>query len=314
VLRLAATEGIGTEVAPLTRADLTAASEVFVTNAVQGIVPVRAVAGTVLSGTVLAGTVLAGTVLAGTVVAAAGPLTARLSAALAQGSASRSVPPVPGRAGRGTARAARAARGGRVPAAGSVVVIDNYDSFTHNLVHLLVSAGCRVEVVRNDEVSAEQVMAFGPAGILISPGPCAPADAGISVDVVRGCGAVPLLGVCLGHQAIAAAFGARIVRAPRPVHGQSSVIVHDGRGVLAGVPRRFKATRYHSLMVDEISLPPWLAVTARTRGGIPMGLRHADLPIEGVQFHPESILTAHGEQIIRNFAQTTACDLAFAVG
>jgi para-aminobenzoate synthetase / 4-amino-4-deoxychorismate lyase len=292
VLRLAAAEGIGTEVAPLTRADLTAAGEVFVTNAVQGIVPVHSVAGTILASTALASTALASTVLAGV-----GPLTARLAAALTPGSASRSVPPVPGRAGGGSGRA------GRVRAAGSVVVIDNYDSFTHNLVHLLVSAGCRVEVVRNDEVSAEQVMAFGPAGVLISPGPCAPADAGISVDVVRGCGAVPLLGVCLGHQAIAAAFGARIVRAPRPVHGQSSVIVHDGRGVLAGVPRRFRATRYHSLVVDEGSLPSTLAVTARTRGGIAMGLRHAVLPIEGVQFHPESILTAHGEQIIRNFAR-----------
>ena len=286
VLRLAATEGIGTGVAPLTRADLTSASEVFVTNAVQGIMPIRSIAGTVLASTVLASTVLAG----------AGPLTARLAAALNARPPSQSVTPVPGRAGNGTVRA------GRLRAAGSVVVIDNYDSFTHNLVHLLASAGCHVEVVRNDEVSAEQVMAFGAAGILISPGPCAPADAGISVDVVRGCGAaVPLLGVCLGHQAIAAAFGARIVRAPRPVHGQSSVIAHDGRGVLAGVPRRFRATRYHSLVVDEISLPPWLAVTARTRGGIPMGLRHADLPIEGVQFHPESILTPCGPTLLKNF-------------
>jgi para-aminobenzoate synthetase / 4-amino-4-deoxychorismate lyase len=293
VLRLAAADGIGVEAAPLTRDGLTAASEVFVTNAVQGIVPVRSVAGAV-------------------VFAAAGPLTARLAAALSgesacrAGRASQPVAPVPGRPvpsvpGRPLSGAVQA---GGVSATGYVVVIDNYDSFTHNLVHLLASAGCKVEVVRNDEITAEQVLAFRPAGVVISPGPCAPADAGISIDVARTCGtAMPVLGICLGHQAIAASFGGRIVRSPRPVHGQSSVIVHDGRGVLAGVPRRFRATRYHSLVVDERSLPPWLPVTARTRGGIPMGLRHAVLPIEGVQFHPESILTAYGEKIVRNFVQ-----------
>jgi anthranilate synthase component 2 len=186
-------------------------------------------------------------------------------------------------------------------------MIDNYDSFTYNLVHMLVVEGCQVEVVRNDEVTAAQVAAFGPAGIVISPGPCGPADAGISVDVVRACGdATPLLGVCLGHQAVAAAFGARIVRAPVPVHGRTSAIVHDGRALFSGVPQRFEATRYHSLIVDEASLPASLRVTARTPDGLPMALRHATQPVEGMQFHPESVLTTHGTTIMRNFAQAVA--------
>ncbi len=186
-----------------------------------------------------------------------------------------------------------------------MAVIDNYDSFTFNLVHYLGKAGCTVEVVRNDEVTAGDVVALGPAGVVISPGPCAPDEAGISIDVVRACAAaagIPVLGVCLGHQAIAACFGASVVRAPRPVHGQTSVIVHDGRGVLAGLPRRFAATRYHSLLVSEPTLPSFLRITARTRGGLPMGLRHERLPIEGVQFHPESILTDYGQTIITTFA------------
>jgi aminodeoxychorismate synthase component I len=189
----------------------------------------------------------------------------------------------------------------------AIVVIDNYDSFTYNLVHMLVGEGCQVEVVRNDEVTAAQVAAFGPAGIVISPGPCGPADAGISVDVVRACGdATPLLGVCLGHQAVAAAFGARIFRAPEPVHGRTSAIVHDGRVLFSGVPQRFEATRYHSLIVDEASLPSSLRVTARTPDGLPMALRHATQPVEGMQFHPESVLTTHGPTIMRNFAQAVA--------
>jgi anthranilate synthase/aminodeoxychorismate synthase-like glutamine amidotransferase len=184
------------------------------------------------------------------------------------------------------------------------VLIDNYDSFTYNLVHMLMASGCQVELVRNDEVRAEQVASFGPAGIVISPGPCGPAEAGISMDVVRICaGMTPILGVCLGHQVIAASFGARIVQASQPVHGQASEILHDGRGMLTGLPRRFEAARYHSLLVDEGSLPPVLTVTARTPAGVPMALRHTSQPIEGVQFHPESILTAHGEKIIRNFAR-----------
>ncbi len=287
VLRLAEAEGIDVEVAPLTRDDLIAASELFLTNAVRGVLPVRSIAGTAVE-------------------VRAAPLTARVAAALTADTAATASPngrfswprPAPGPALSGVACT------GNAVTRAKVVVIDNYDSFTYNLVHLLKGAGCTVEVVRNDEVTAEQVTASGPAGVVISPGPCGPAEAGISMDVVRVCGAVmPVLGICLGHQAIAAAYGARIIRAPRPVHGQTSVIAHDGRGVLAGVPRRFRATRYHSLVVDERSLPPWLPVTARTSGGIPMGLRHSPLPIEGVQFHPESILTTHGEKIIRNFVQ-----------
>jgi anthranilate synthase/aminodeoxychorismate synthase-like glutamine amidotransferase len=185
-----------------------------------------------------------------------------------------------------------------------LLVIDNYDSFTYNLAHLLDISGCQVEVVRNDEVSADQVAAFGPSGVLISPGPCTPSEAGISIAVVRACGATtPLLGICLGHQAIAAAFGAAVIRAPRPVHGKTSQILHDGGGVLRGLPPLFAATRYHSLVVDAGTLPPFLAITARTRERLPMGLRHTERPIEGVQFHPESVLTTHGEQIIRNFAE-----------
>ena len=188
-----------------------------------------------------------------------------------------------------------------------VILIDNYDSFTWNLAHLLDSAGCLVEVVRNDEVTAAQVAGAAPAGVVISPGPCAPAEAGISIDVVRRCaGVVPLLGICLGHQAIAAAFGADIVRAPRPVHGQAFPVTHDGRGVLAGLPSPFQATRYHSLIVDEHTLPADLVITARS-GSLPMGLRHASAPVEGVQFHPESILTTHGAALIRNFVLAVPC-------
>jgi len=185
------------------------------------------------------------------------------------------------------------------------VLIDNYDSFSYNLAHLLMTSGCRVEVVRNDDVTAEEVASLGADGVVISPGPCTPADAGISVDVVRAFGGqTPLLGICLGHQAIAAAFGARIVTAPRPVHGKTSAIAHDGRGFLAGLPQVFEATRYHSLIVAEETLPPCLEITARTEGHVPMGVRHRAQPTEGVQFHPESILTARGETIIRNFVKS----------
>jgi anthranilate synthase component 2 len=188
-----------------------------------------------------------------------------------------------------------------------VVLIDNYDSFTWNLAHLLSTSGARVEVVRNDEVTAAQIADAGSGGVVISPGPCAPAEAGISIEAVRSCAAagLPLLGICLGHQAIAAAFGAAIVRAPRPVHGQAFDVTHDGRGVLAGLPDPFQATRYHSLIVDESTLPPDLVITARS-GSILMGIRHRTKPVEGVQFHPESILTPQGGQIIRNFVTAAA--------
>ena len=287
VLRLAATAGLAVKTAALTRGDLKGASEAFVTNSVRGILPVRSVDGTLLP-------------------AAPGPVTARLTAALAADTAAAAPAACPSM----TAPGSRPSGPVRWTAAANqtrpVVVVDNYDSFTFNLVHYLANAGCAVEVVRNDEVTAEDVVALGPAAVVISPGPGAPDEAGISIDVVRGCAAapraIPVLGVCLGHQAIAACFGASIVRAPRPVHGQTSVISHDGHGVLAGLPRRFAATRYHSLIVAEPTLPPCLAITARTSGGLPMGLRHAQLPIEGVQFHPESILTGCGQTIIATFA------------
>jgi len=283
VLRVAGIEGLGVSMTPISRARLQAAGEVFVTNAVHGVRPVRSMAGSPAAWP-------------------AGPVAGRMAAALAGQPPSRRETATTSHADR---RPPASKPGRRRDHAGPVtVLIDNYDSFTYNLAHMLTASGCRVEVVRNDEVSAQQVASFGPAGVVISPGPCAPADAGISLDVVRVCGGqAPLLGVCLGHQAIAAAFGATIVAAPRPVHGQTSSITHDGHGFLAGLPQPFKATRYHSLMVDEGSLPPFLSVTATARGRIPMALRHATQPTEGVQFHPESILTRCGDTIIRNFVQ-----------
>jgi para-aminobenzoate synthetase / 4-amino-4-deoxychorismate lyase len=283
VLRAAPRQGLAVSVTPVSRTELQAASEVFVTNAVHGVQPVRSLAGSPAAWP-------------------AGPVARRLAASLAAQPPSR---PETATAGRTRLRSApaplRRHRSGPV-----TVLIDNYDSFTYNLAHMLTARGCRVEVIRNDEVSAEQVAAFAPAGVVISPGPCTPADAGISVDVVRACGGrVPLLGICLGHQAIAAAFGASIIAAPRPVHGQTSAITHDGRGFLADLPQRFQATRYHSLIVDKRTLPGCLAVTAIASGQIPMALRHATQPTEGVQFHPESILTTCGQTIIRNFAQAT---------
>ncbi len=183
-----------------------------------------------------------------------------------------------------------------------ILVIDNYDSFTYNLVQYLAELGAELVVRRNDELTVEGIEQLEPDGIVISPGPCTPREAGVSVPVIqRFAGRVPILGVCLGHQAIGAAYGARIVRAPRLMHGKTSRIQHDGRGVFAGLPNPFTATRYHSLVIDEATLPPDLTVTARSEDGVIMGVRDRTGLVEGVQFHPESILTMVGKDLLRNF-------------
>ena len=183
-----------------------------------------------------------------------------------------------------------------------VLMIDNYDSFTWNLVQYLQVLGAEVRVVRNDELSVAQIEALAPERIVISPGPCTPAEAGISVEVIRRFGAeTPILGVCLGHQAIGQAFGGRIVHAKRVMHGKTSPIHHEGKGVFAGLPNPLTATRYHSLVIERESLPSSLEITAWTDDGEIMGVRHRSHPVEGVQFHPESILTESGHDLLRNF-------------
>jgi anthranilate synthase/aminodeoxychorismate synthase-like glutamine amidotransferase len=183
-----------------------------------------------------------------------------------------------------------------------ILVIDNYDSFTYNLVQYLAELGEEVQVVRNDKITAEEVEKLQPARIVISPGPCTPKEAGVSCDVIRHfAGHIPILGVCLGHQGIGAAFGGRIVRAGRLMHGKTSLIRHDGHTLFRDLPNPFEATRYHSLLVEGESLPPCLEVSAQTAEGEIMGLRHRDHAVEGVQFHPESILTAVGKDLLRNF-------------
>ncbi|RNF33415.1 anthranilate synthase component II [Paracoccus methylarcula] len=184
-----------------------------------------------------------------------------------------------------------------------ILLIDNYDSFTWNLVHYLGEAGAEVVVKRNDALSVEEALALQPDGIVISPGPCDPAQAGICVELIRAAAEreLPLLGVCLGHQAIGEAFGGKVVRASRILHGKVDAINHDGSGVFTGLPSPLKATRYHSLTIEPESLPNCLRVTASSDDGTIMGLIHADLPIEGVQFHPESIASEHGHEMIRNF-------------
>ena len=185
-----------------------------------------------------------------------------------------------------------------------LLMIDNYDSFTYNLVQYLGELGADVEVRRNDAISLDEVEALAPAQIVISPGPCTPSEAGISVALIeRFAGRTPILGVCLGHQAIGQAFGGRIVRAKQVMHGKLSAIAHDGRGVFAGIPTPFQATRYHSLAIEPASVPESLAVTARTDDGEIMGVRHRDYAVEGVQFHPEAILTEHGKRMLGNFLE-----------
>jgi anthranilate synthase component 2 len=183
-----------------------------------------------------------------------------------------------------------------------LLLLDNYDSFTYNLYQYLSELGAEVLVKRNDEVSVGDVAALAPEKIVISPGPCTPGEAGISVALVRELGgAIPTLGVCLGHQAIGAAYGGAVVRAPRVMHGKLSAIHHRGAGVFAGLPEPFDATRYHSLIVRRDDLPECLEVTAWTEDGLVMGMRHREQPVEGVQFHPESIMTSAGKALLRNF-------------
>lgn len=183
-----------------------------------------------------------------------------------------------------------------------IFLLDNYDSFTYNLYQYLSELGATVTVRRNDEIEVDQIRELAPDKIVISPGPCTPAEAGISLPLIRELGIeLPILGVCLGHQAIGAAFGGRVLRAPEPVHGKLSPIQHAGQGVFAGLPSPFAATRYHSLIVERATLPEALEVTAETPDGLIMGLRHRTLPIQGIQFHPESYTTEHGKQLLQNF-------------
>ena len=183
-----------------------------------------------------------------------------------------------------------------------ILLLDNYDSFTYNLAQYLGELGCEVEVHRNDRISVEQIARRKPERIVISPGPCTPQEAGISVEMIQKlAGKVPILGVCLGHQAIGAAFGGKIIRAPKLFHGKTSQIRHDGSGVFRGLPNPFTATRYHSLIVERKSLPADLQVTAETDDDIIMGMQHKHYPLMGVQFHPESVLTDSGKQLLKNF-------------
>ncbi|MEP7207347.1 MAG: aminodeoxychorismate/anthranilate synthase component II [Casimicrobiaceae bacterium] len=187
-----------------------------------------------------------------------------------------------------------------------LLLIDNYDSFTYNLAQYLGELGADVHVHRNDAISLEQIAAWQPERIVISPGPCTPAEAGISIAAIqRFAGEIPILGVCLGHQAIGQAFGGRIVRARKVMHGKLSPVTHDHRGVFAGLPSPLAVTRYHSLAIEQESLPAELDVTARTDDGEIMGVRHRTLDVEGVQFHPEAMLTEHGHDLLANFLRPT---------
>jgi anthranilate synthase/aminodeoxychorismate synthase-like glutamine amidotransferase len=192
-----------------------------------------------------------------------------------------------------------------------VLVIDNYDSFTFNLVQYLGELGAKTRVVRNDAITVDAILAHLPRGVLVSPGPCTPNEAGISLETMRRVsGKVPIFGVCLGHQSMAQAFGGKVVRAARLMHGKTSPILHDGRGVFEALPSPFEATRYHSLIVERESLPACLEVSAWTAEGEIMGLRHRTLDVEGVQFHPESVLTTEGKHLVANWVRRLAAPVA----
>jgi anthranilate synthase component 2 len=190
-----------------------------------------------------------------------------------------------------------------------LTVIDNYDSFTYNLVHFLGELGATARVYRNDKISVDGVMAEKPSAIVLSPGPCDPDRAGICLDLIKRAGPeVPILGVCLGHQAIGQVYGGRIVRAPTLMHGKLSKVHHTGQGVFEGIAQDFSATRYHSLIIDRASLPEELEITATTNDGLIMGVRHKSYPVHGVQFHPESIASEHGHQLLANFLDLARVD------
>jgi anthranilate synthase component 2 len=184
------------------------------------------------------------------------------------------------------------------------LLIDNYDSFTYNLYHFLGELGARLTVKRNDALTVQEAVALAPQGIILSPGPCTPNEAGICVDLVKAvAGRIPLLGVCLGHQAIGQAFGGQVIRGPVPMHGKLSQIAHRNAGVFRDLPSPFTATRYHSLIIDRASLPSSLDITAETDDGLIMGVAHRQFPLHGVQFHPESIASEHGHRLLANFLQ-----------
>jgi|SRR5579859_2274089 len=281
VLSEAHSQSLAVAVGRLTIPELRSASEVFVTNSVRGVIPVSGLA-------------------PGRVAWPRGPVTEGI-AALLQSRLENRLYGQPEKWHRARANGSLASR--RAGNRALVVLIDNYDSFTYNLAHMLVPHST-VEVVRNDEVPVAEIAGLRPAGIVISPGPCTPKEAGISVDVVRQLGGtIPILGVCLGHQAIAAAYGAKVVRTA-PVHGKTAIIEHDGAGIFRGLPTAFEAARYHSLLVADDALPACLSVTARTGHGLIMAIRHRSHPVNGVQFHPESILTTHGKVLIENFMRS----------